>query len=240
MTVDIGQSLSEGTGRTFERNGLILVAAWVLLGSASLLASNSLIAGLFDILFADMSAESPEFGPALDISPLIALIALLCLSLVSLVFSAGALRTFVTNETETLPQQYFTRNLGWMLLNLVVGGLVFYIALTIGFTLLFFPGLFLLVCLYFWYVLVVVEDQNFVEAFSNSWALTKGNRLHLFALGAIVVVLFYIASAVPAMIPGWIGFGLSGIVTAVVGVFNLATAARTYVQLADDTPSTTA
>ena len=157
------------------------------------------------------------------------------LYVLSVVAMAAALRTFVTEETGTIAGEYLTRNLGWMLLNLIVGYVVFVIALWVGFLLLFVPGLFLLVSLYFWFVLVVVEDQNFVEAFQNSWALVKGSRWKLLGLGIIVMVVAWVLIGVPfllvSVLSPWIFLAVYAVTGAIYGVFAVATTARAYVQL---------
>lgn len=231
MTVNIGQSLQEGLTRAFSRNGILLMVAWTIIGAASLLAYNS----WFAALYANLPTEPMLIGPTLDVSPLYAGIATVLLYLVSFVFMAGALRTFVTEKTQTLPGSNFTHNLGWMLLNLIVGFILFYITIWIGFMLLIIPGLFLLVSLFFWFVLVIVEDQNFWQAFKNSWAMTKGNRWTLLGIGLIVTaagwVVMGISMGLSFLLSEWVGFILFGIAASVYGIFSLATTARVYVQL---------
>lgn len=233
MPVSIGQSLREGVTRAFSRNGILLIVAWTIISALSLLTYNS----WFAAVYADLPTEPMLFGPSLDISPVFAGIASLVLYLFSFIVMAGALRTFVTDNTQSLPGRHFTRNLGWMLLNLIVGFIVFYIALWIGFILLIIPGLFLLVSLFFWFVFVVVEDQNFYEAFQSSWATTKGHRWRLFGLGLIVTVAGWVIMGIPMAVsfalPEVGALILLGIATSVYGVFSLATAARVYVQLTD-------
>lgn len=231
MSVDIGRSLREGLTRALSRNGLLLIVAWTIVGAASLLAYNS----WFAAIYADLPTEPMLIGPKFDISPLYAGIATVLLYLVSFVFMAGALRTFVTDNTQTLPGRHFTRNLGWMLLNLIVGFVVFYVAVWIGFLLLVVPGVFLLVSLFFWFVLVVVEDANFYEAFKDSWAMTRGNRWTLLGIGLIVTVAGWLLMGVPMAIsfalPPPVALVLVGIAASIYGVFSLATTARVYVQL---------
>lgn len=231
MSVNIGQALREGITRAFSRNGVLLIVAWTVIGAVSLLAYNS----WFEAIYAGLPTQPMLIGPSLDIAPLYAGIASLLLYLLSFVFMAGALRTFVTDERRTLPLEYFTRNLGWMLLNLVVGFVLFYIALWIGFILLVVPGIFLLVSLFFWFVLVVVEDQNFFEAFRNSRRMTKGNRWSLVGIGLIVTVVGWILMGIPMAISfalsDWVGLVLLAIAASIYGVISLATTARVYVQL---------
>src|SRR5699024_4475307 len=99
-----------------------------------------------------------------------------------------------------LPRELFTRRIGWAVLNTIVGGIVFGIAVGIGFILLVIPGIFLLVTLTFWAVFVAVEDQNFVEGFRSSWKLTKGHRFRLLGLGIAVVAIAVIIGAVAGIV----------------------------------------
>lgn len=239
MTVNVEQSLKEGFRRTISRNGLLLIVGWALVGSLSLLAYNS----WFSSLFRSFPSQPMLIGPTLDISPFFAGVATVVLYLVSFVVMAGALRTFVTDERRTLPSDYFTRNLGWMLANLIVGYILFFILLWIGFLLLIIPGVFLLVNLFFWFVIVVVEDRNFYDAFRESWALAKGNRWSLLGIGLAVTVVGWVLMFIPmglsfALSP-WVAWVLLGISVSVFGVFSMATTARVYVQLtaAESTPS---
>ena len=233
MSIDIGQSLQEGLTRAVSPNGLGLIVVWAVLGVFSQLANNSLMAALY----AGLPVDPTVIGPSLDVSPMAAGLGMLVVYLVSFVVMAGALRTFVTDERRSIPMAHFTHNLGWMLLNLVVGFIVFYLGVTIGFVLLVVPGIFLLVSLFFWYVLVIVEDQNFYEAFQNSWTLTKGNRWSLLGIGVIVIfggsILMGIPLALSFALSEWAGLVLMVVTTSVFGVVSLAITARVYVQVAE-------
>lgn len=233
MSLNVGEALQEGVGRTVSRVGALLVAAWAVLGALNLLAYNSALLAVVP----DVSGETAvTLGPALPISPLVAGVVSFVLYLVSFVFVAAALRTFVADETPRLAREYVTHNVAWMLVNLLVGYVVFFVVVWVGFLLLFVPGIFLLVSLYFWFVDVVVEDQNFVSAFRNSWALAKGDRWSLLALGVIAMAIASVLVGGPYLLafvlPPWAFLAVYSVATGVYGVFGLATTARAYVQLA--------
>lgn len=233
MTVDIGDLVSEGFDRTVARNGLLFAAAFYALSVANSLLTPD-IPGQ-----SGMRPGSPmmpaDQGPALGLSPGVAGVLGLLLGLVSLVVTIGAVRTFVTAETEAVPTEHFTRDLGWVLLNTIVGGIVFGLAVGVGFALLIVPGLFLLVSLFFWNYFVIVENENFVDGFRLSWEVTKGERLPLFGLGVVVVLVGLVVSVVfgiPALVlPGVVGVAVNQVGAALVSVFTVATASRTYVRL---------
>lgn len=246
MSVDIGRVIVEGAKRTVARNGLFFVAIVWVLGLASSLFWNSVfpeIAAVLREMVANLLGPgqggppigTPTVGPSLGLPPVVAGLLWIVVSLLSLVVTAAAIRTFVTAETEAIPDGVFTRNLLWMLLNLIVGGFVFAVVLFLGFIALILPFFFLLVSLYFWNVYVIVEDENFVEGFSNSWAVTRGNRIVLFLLGVFVVIVTFVIGAVfgvvGGVLPGIAAEAITQIGSAFVSVFTAAATARAFVQL---------
>lgn len=241
MSLSIGRALQEGIARTVARNGLLLAVLMAVSTALSLLAYNSALTS--------MLPETPDgttflIGPSFPLSPAVAGVATFVLYLVSFALIVAGLRTFVTDETRALPGTHFTRRLGWVLVNYVVGYVIFMVALWIGFILLVVPGLFLLVSLYFWYALVAVEDQNFWTAFRNSWSLTKGSRWSLLGLGVVVMVvgtvvygvLFFVAFATSP----WVALVAYAVLGALFAVFSVATTARAYVQLTGDSAAAAA
>ncbi|WP_199174863.1 hypothetical protein [Halegenticoccus soli] len=242
MSINITYILKESAGRSIERNGLLLMGIFFALSLAN---------GLLGLGVARWAA-SREFAPAavqanpfLVVPPVVAGVISLVLGIASLVVSIAAIRVFVSPETDRLPREYFTRNVLWAALNVVVGGIIFGIIVALGFVALIIPGIFLLVSLAFWTVYVAVEDQNFVEGFRNSWALTRGRRLPLLGLGVAVLLLVAIISAVFNV--GYLGGDVVGLVFAQLGgaittVFSTAALATAYNQLTalpetDETPT---
>lgn len=180
-----------------------------------------------------------EVSPTLLIPSLAAGFVSLVLGVGLLVVSIAAIRVFVSDETERLPREYFTQNMGWAAINFVIGAIVFGIIVALGFVALIIPGIFLLVALAFWTVYVAVEDQNFITAFRSSWGLTRGYRFRLFVLGVAVLLLTAIVNLV-------FGFGdiASGSLTgdivalifaqaagAITSVFSTAVLATAYTEL---------
>jgi hypothetical protein len=248
MSFEIGDPLSEGFDRLTERNGLMFVGLFVALGViTSLLAADFASAVIADLVEsgdldpADIQSDTnPLLGddPTEQIIGLPASVALFGMFLGVLAhasISIAAARTFAGDETEEIPREHFTRKLVWSLGNIVVGGFLFSIALAIGFVLFVVPGLFLLVSLYFWVFPVVLDDESFIGGFAKSWTLTSGNRLPLFFLGVIVVVLSFVTNIVGSVIsapfPPLAEIAVSGVFSGAVFVFTVATAARAYRQL---------
>ena len=243
MSVDIGQAIEEGGKRTVARNGLYLVAISWVLGILNQLFGNTVAQGFMSQIPSGAAPAGqfgqPTVGPSLGLSAGVAWVLSLLVGALGIVVVLGAYRTFVTEDTESLPPERFTRNLGWAWVNLFIGWIIFWIVVGIGFVFLLIPGFFLLVSLLFWGVYVAVEDQNFVEGFQNSWGLTGGSRIMLFATGVVVVIVAIIVSwvfGIPRMagLGGWIGLLVGQIGSALSLVFVLATIARTFLQLTED------
>lgn len=238
MPIDIEDVLRRGVSRTVARNGLIIagllfvvsaVNAIVGLGVGRWVADRGVIPMVSPF---DAGVDAALFSVPPAVGGLVSLLA----SLITVVLTIGALRTFVSDETERLPEANFTEDLVWPGINFIVGAIVFGVIVGIGFVLLVIPGVFLLVTLVFWTVFVAVGGENFVEGMRSSWALTDGHRLRLFLLGVAVIVIEVVVSAVFGI--GGIAGGFVGVLFAQAGsalttVFSLATLAAAYDQLVE-------
>jgi hypothetical protein len=240
MSIEVGDVVRRGYERTVARNGLLLAAILFVVSVLDAMFSAGLERQVMPPGGVDAPAPVSDVvtgAPpiSLELPPALAGGLSLLLGLFSVVVTIGAIRTFVTDETETLPREHFTEDLLWTALNLIVGSIVFGIVVAVGFVFLVIPGLFLLVSLFFWEVFVAVEGDNFVEGFRHSWALTGGRRLRVFALGVVVVlvaVVVSIAFGLPGVfLPRTLGFLVEQVGSALLGVFVLATIAETYNRL---------
>lgn len=253
MSFDIGEPLGEGFDRLTERNGLLFVALFVVLGVVtSVLAADFASAVVADLVEngdldpADIPSDgNPLLGddPTEQVVGLPASVALLGMFLGVIAHASvaiAAVRTFASDETERIPREHFTRKLGWALGNSIVGGLLFAIAVGIGLVLFVVPGLFVLVTLYFWVFPVVLDDENFIDGFAESWTLTSGNRLDLFLLGVLVVILSAVVNAVgsafSAPLPPLAEITVSGVFSGAAFVFTVAVATRAYRHLQRERP----
>lgn len=246
MSLDIGEAIEKGLDRSLERNSIILMGVFAATTLISIVFSDSLVKSVI---------ESGAFGQlrnpsqlatatplALDISPALSGAMLLVVSIISTIITVGAVRIFISDETESVPSEVFKDNILWVLANILVGALVFAIVVGIGFVAFFIPGVFLLSALYFWNFYVIDEGQNFFQAMKSSWRDTKDNRIRTLGLLLIVLVATAVFSIVTGIVFGFIGGLVAGtaggsvlsiIPSAIVTVFTLATFAEAYKQLSE-------
>ncbi|MFB6304479.1 MAG: hypothetical protein ABEH47_04885 [Haloferacaceae archaeon] len=236
MTIDIAGAVKRGVRRTVASNGIVLVGVVYVLGVVSGLFGPRRPAGGPPGFPADAPVAPPQ--AVIPVSPVVAAVISFVFALASLVVAIGAIRIFLTDETERVPTDAFTRRLVPAFVNVFLGGIVFAVAVFVGFLLLVVPGIFLLVSLAFWTVFVVEEDVNFIEGFRRSWRLTKGRRLRLFLLGLVVFVVIFLVNVVFGLVGavlGSVAAVLSVVVSQIGGafttVFTWATLAAAYDQL---------
>lgn len=247
MSLDIGAALREGLNRTTERNALLLVAAFVLIGVASAVVTDTLTAGAVGALerLAEQQNGGAEVEPAtLPDTPLalpiplwVALGLAFALAIVGEALSIIALRTFVSGERKHVPGEFLRRRIAWVTANGFVGGIVVMALVVLGLLFLIVPGLFLYVAFFFVRAEIAIEDTDFLDAMAESWALTRGNRIEVFALAVVLIVIELFANA-PTVGLEFIDPALAAlagaIVSGVVAVIVAATVARAYVQLRQD------
>ena len=123
MALDIGDAVRTGVNRTLARNGLLFAAAYFVVGVLNVLVTSSTMRRFappegFGGPMVPMS--QPLTGPSLGVSPVVAGVVGLLVAIVSVLLTMAALRTFVTDETETIPERHFTHNAVWAFLNLVM------------------------------------------------------------------------------------------------------------------------
>ncbi|WP_353633265.1 hypothetical protein ABSL23_00645 (plasmid) [Halobacterium sp. NMX12-1] len=243
MSLNIGSSLTDGVLRVANRNGLKLILGYAVLSLVWQLTFYSVF-----VASADTTGISPqELGlPTIDapfaLLAVGAVVSLLALQYLSIV----ALRTFVGGHAETIPREYFTRNVGYVLVNSVLGSLAYGVLVTVGSLLLVVPGIIAYVAFLFTLVYVAVEDENFVAALTDSWTLTRGHWLRLFvlmavfsiAVGAVAGVVSVVANvAVSAAADPSLGTLVSGLIALPLSLLGLGVIAEAYTQLRAAQPS---
>jgi hypothetical protein len=254
MSLDIGTALREGTTRTFGRNGLLLIGAFVAVGAASAVVTDTATAELTDSLLesarlqverGELTAEEIEpletaigelsFPFALSIPLPVAVVLWAAVALLAEAISIVAVRAFVREPADALSGSVARRNLPWATANGFLGGIVVAFVVGIGLLFLVVPGLFFLVAFLFLRQEIAVEDKNLVDAMADSWTVTKGHRIELFALYLFVIVVTVVASAVFGAIGGavdpLVGTALGIAVGGVASVFAVAVLTRAYAQL---------
>jgi len=206
MSLPIGTALKDGFTRVANRAGATLLVAYLVVNVVYLVAMNSAM----KTYFTQNGIETMgTFSPAVDL-PLAASGTLTVVSLLATVYLfVVAIRTFVAGERHSIRSDHLTGGVALALVNLVVGYIVYSIVVTIGFVLLFVPGVFLMVVLTFWPIYVAVEGDNLVAGMRKSWNLTEGSRISLFLLGLVIVGIGFAFGAV---------FGISAFVVTLAGL----------------------
>jgi|AntDeeMinimDraft_5_1070356.scaffolds.fasta_scaffold20108_2 uncharacterized membrane protein len=258
MSLRIGTALREGARRTFTRDGLVLAVVFVVIGIVSTISFLTLLAngidGLLELMRANQGTGDAEFAleqiravesvaDALDplTLPVSSAVAWLLVALTAVLAEAVnivAVRAFFADSGRALSGSLVRRNLPLATLNGVVGGIIVNIVVAIGLLFLIVPGIFFAIAFLFLRQEIAIEDQNFVDALADSWQLTKGNRLELFALVLGVAILVAIVTRVPPLLFGTVSPTASILVSILVGgvttVFGTAVITRAYAQLHAD------
>lgn len=264
MSIDIGRAFSEGFSRTFARNGLLLAAIFAVIAFVTTILFQTLSVGIVEgmlELFQEVSPEevgipqeeydetiaelevlldelTEEMPLALPVSASLAAGGLFVLALIAEAASIIAVRVFATDETETIPNELITRNILLATLNGFIGGIIVWGLIIIGLVFLIIPGIFLAVAFYFLRQEIAIQDKNFIQAMADSWRITKGNRIEVFAIGLILVIISQLEA-----VAGFTDFilthvgatVLAALFAGLLGVFGAAVVTRAYVQLEDQT-----
>lgn len=224
MSLRVGPTLSGGIDRVVSRNGLVLLAANLLLGTVWMAVVSSLVA-----------TTAARYG----VEPAALPFPTLPLPLAAGVVGGGVLlaafvwlnvvtvRTFVDGRGSSIPGEFLTRRIGYVFVNLVGFGVLFGLAVSgpavaaiaggilvgsplvgflAGLLLLVVPGLVAYVALLFGQFYVVVDDENALAALADSWSLTRGNWIRLFAVLLVVGV----AAAAVSLLVSFGGSALLG------------------------------
>lgn len=170
--------------------------------------------------------------------------------------SIAAVRVFAADEGEAVTRERVTDGLLLATLNGFVGSIVVWglvlIPILLGLIivsagvqsgqivvvplglLLVIPGVFFGVVFYFLRQEVALNGKNFVQALADSWRFTKGRRIEVFLLAAVVVLVSQIDVVVRSLV------GLASLIAGeivaslfagVLAAFGAAVVTRAYVQL---------
>jgi hypothetical protein len=258
MTLDIGRAVQEGFSRLTTRNGLLLFVVFLLVGVVSTVAQQSLSVAAFESLV--RAAEAAGTGPdgaftpeqletlreqlrtqreasplAVDVPAIAAVGVVFLFALVAEAATMVAIRAFATETTDALPADATDRLLS-VTLNGFVGGVVLAVLVIIGLALFVLPGVFLYVVFLFLRQEIALRDRNFVDALAESYELTKGNRITLFGLVAVLFVVAIVA-VLPSIVvtavggPTLVGTAIGLLVGPVVALFGIAATTDAHQQL---------
>jgi hypothetical protein len=207
MSLQIRTSLTGGIGRCLNRNGLLLALAYVFVGAAwQILLYSAVVTAVGQSAAPSGASALPTVDLPLVVSAGGAVVALVLLQYLTIV----TIRTFVGGHTRTIPAEFYTRNIPYVLVNSIVGSLALGLVIFVGSILFVVPGIIAYVAFIFTLLYIAAEDQNFIAAFRSSWSVTRGNWLRLF--GLLVVVLVAIT-----IVPGVLSALTSAVFTATLG-----------------------
>jgi len=215
MSLGVLDTLKGGLKDSLSSKGLKFMGLAYLINLIGSISSQSLLSqlGFYNELGAAYTMTALAMEGPLPLWTGLSLIGFLA----GLWLALGVLRNFVDRSSEEIDTDLFTENLGMPFLNLLIGGILFSVAVGLGFLLFIVPGIFLLVSLFFWTVYVAVEDENFIDAMKSSWSLARGNRLSLLLI-VLGIAAVWIFASILVGIPGAVVSNLSPQMGALIGV----------------------
>ena len=260
MSLDIGHALRDGASRTAAKNGLILAAVFAGIALLTTVFVQSLALAVIDLMveasqevspgeFEGLSQEEYEeaiaeaeqlrdgLPLAIGMSAGLAAGGLLALALISEAVSITAVRVFSTDDAENVTSDLLTDNILLATLNGFVGKIIVWGLIILGLIFLVLPGIILAVLFFFLRQEIAIKNKNFVQAMADSWRLTKGNRIEVFLVGAVIVAvsqLEFVTSTALDIVSTTAGLVGASIVGGLLAAFGAAVATRAYVQIDDD------
>jgi hypothetical protein len=245
--LSIGEAFRYAFDRLATRGGGLLLVAYLLVQMGAQVTMQSFFAALFE---GRLPAAGPGAGPspgaragaeqafplALDLPAAVSGVLSVLLMFAGIVLSIVAMRAFY-RDIDDVPTAEHTRRLPRTVLVTLVVSVLVSLAVMVGFVLLIVPGIFLAVSFAFATLVVAVEDAGVLEALKRSWALSSGNRIRLFVLGVILVVvsmLFSIIFTALELVSPLAGDLAGAVVSALMGLFGIALLVGAYRQLAEE------
>jgi hypothetical protein len=215
MTLDIAEAVESAVDKTISSTGAQVTALLFVVSLLNTVTGSTFGKAISEQLSSMLppgatigsstsAGMSGGFPLALEMPLWLAFFSALGGVALSVIGSIGAVRA-LEGSVSGLERSHFTRNVSWVGINLVVGGIVFGIVVFVGAILpvvpvllllssvaavsgidplilmpvgavVFFPLLlFLFSALYLWNFYVIAEDQNFIEGFKSSWQATSSD-----------------------------------------------------------------
>lgn len=246
MALQIGNAIRDGFERTVSRNGLLLIAIFLLFSIANTLVSQSLSLAVQEYFtqFSMQAAQQPGVGSP-DAAQTVLAVTLplpiaLILTLLTMLLAEGlrivGIRMFAPDETLPVTADQLREGLPLAVINGMVAGVIATVLTYLGLLLLVIPGVFIALSLFFVRQEIALQNKNFIDALRDSWELSGGNRLELLGLGIIIFVISLIASS-PATVLFFLSplpaLLLGTVTSAITTVFGIAVVTRAYQQLKD-------
>ncbi len=189
MKLKIAEALKEGISEGFSKKGIALMAILAPFNFSNFYISSALSVQL-------METESLYTGSIINaltsLSPAV-LGSLLLLNFLLLVYIYLVSIRTMEHEVNFIPIDFMERDIASAALNLIAGGIIFTVLMSVGFVLLIVPGLFVASTLVYFAFFIAIEDENFLSALKSSWELTENNRFRTFALLFSLVALALLA-----------------------------------------------
>ena len=255
-SLDLIQVLANAVDNFLSVTGGQLVAALTVIGIANGILSQSLFVQILEDTIAsaretlDTSDPAVEenidtieqmvesMGLTVDASVPVLLIGLLGLAVVVEAVRIVAVRAFASGELDGVSTESATRRLPIATAYGFIAVLVTWIAITIlsalTFFLLFIPAVFVYLGLLFVRQEIAIADAGLIEAISNSWRLTKGNRWDLLLLVIVLFVVTIVIQIITTSVAGTIGLVVSALLSSTEAIFGAALVTEAYVQLRED------
>lgn len=236
MTLRLTDAAADGFRRVLTRTGGVLLALLLATQLVVTVSANSLLSGVVP------PGATSTVGLTLPVGDTVAGVLLLGAFVFTSVYFVLVSRALVRphSQLSSFPSELYTRRIGRATLSTFLGGVVVFLAVVIGFAFLILPGLFLAASFLFFIFAVGVEDRGVLGGLGRSWDLSRGNRLRLVALAAVIGLGGAVVGAVPALLQqagapvagDLVSVALNGtLFTFVYGVMAAA-----YLQVAEDSP----
>jgi hypothetical protein len=247
MSLQIGNALRDGFDRTVSANGLILMGVFLVFSAGNVIVSQSTSLAIQEYLqqFSVQSVQQPGmtgFGATESMFAVaLPLPVVLVLTLLTVFVAEGlrivGIRMFAPDETLSPTAQSVQDGLPLAVLNGVVAGIIATVLTYLGLVLFVLPGVFIALSFFFVRQEIALENKNFINALQDGWVMTRGERVELFGLGAIIFLISLVANS-PATVLFFlspaVALLLGTVTSAVTTVFGIAVVTRAYQQLNSD------
>lgn len=241
MTLDIRAVLDGAVEKTMTSSGAALVGVMFVIGMLNQVISvNAVVTVLQDHLGIAVTGPTPFYAGITSLPTLAVLF--IGVTLLSVWYTIVGTRIFLNGRTDLdVPVGYVTDGIPSRMGNILVGGIVSALAVSIAMVLFIVPGIYVMIGLLFFPVIIVKEDVSFIDAFRQSWELVRGHRWRLLALGIIMTVIGAALGIIGSQVGGLAGpinteaqFMVQALFAAVGNVFQIALLVETYQYLTAD------